>query len=46
MIIDMECDIPTREVYEAELDSLEKSDNKGMADYINIFGPKWAADAA
>ncbi|MBW2154982.1 MAG: amidohydrolase [Deltaproteobacteria bacterium] len=44
MIIDIECDIPTREVYQAELESLEKSDDKGMANYINIFGPKWAAD--
>jgi len=44
MIIDIECDIPTREVYQAELDSLEKSDAQGMANYINIFGPKWAAE--
>ena len=44
MVIDIECDIPTREVYQAELDSLEASGNQGMANYINIFGPKWAAD--
>jgi predicted TIM-barrel fold metal-dependent hydrolase len=44
MVIDIECDIPTREVYQADLDSLEESGDQGMANYINIFGPKWAAD--
>jgi uncharacterized protein len=44
-VIDVECDIPTREVYEAELKSLEESGAEGLANYINIFGPKWAAEA-
>ena len=44
MVIDIECDIPTREVYQADLDSLETSGDQGMANYINIFGPKWASD--
>ncbi|MBN1381470.1 MAG: amidohydrolase [Deltaproteobacteria bacterium] len=44
-IIDIECDIPTREVYEAELQSLDESGAEGTANYINIFGPKWAAEA-
>ncbi|MBW2084940.1 MAG: amidohydrolase [Deltaproteobacteria bacterium] len=44
MVIDIECDIPTREVYQADLDSLEQSGDQGMANYINIFGPKWASD--
>lgn len=44
MIIDIECDIPTREVYEAELIALDKESDQGMANYINIFGPKWAAE--
>ena len=44
-IIDIECDIPTREVFEEELLSLEKGGAQGMANYIHIFGPKWAADA-
>jgi len=45
MIIDIECDIPTKEVYEEEIRSFEKMDDHGMANYINIFGPKWAAEA-
>jgi predicted TIM-barrel fold metal-dependent hydrolase len=44
MVIDIECDIPTREVYQADLESLESSGDQGMANYINIFGPKWASD--
>ena len=45
MIIDVECDIPTREVHEADLESYEKSPDEGMANYLNIFGVKWAQDA-
>ncbi|MCP4756152.1 MAG: amidohydrolase [Proteobacteria bacterium] len=45
MIIDIECDIPTKEVYEVEVRSFEKMSDQGMANYINIFGPKWASDA-
>jgi len=45
MIIDIECDIPTREVYEAEMASYENTSDEGMGNYVNIFGPKWAADA-
>ncbi|MBA3029412.1 MAG: amidohydrolase [Desulfobacteraceae bacterium] len=45
MIIDMECDIPTKEVYEEELRSFEAMDNEGMGNYVHIFGEKWAADA-
>jgi predicted TIM-barrel fold metal-dependent hydrolase len=44
-VIDIECDIPTREVYEAELNALSESGAEGTANYINIFGPKWAAEA-
>jgi hypothetical protein len=44
MVIDIECDIPTRETYEAELESLASQGNEGMANYLNIFGPKWAAE--
>ena len=44
-VIDIECDIPTREVYEAELKSLYESGAEGTANYIHIFGPKWAAEA-
>jgi hypothetical protein len=45
MIIDMECDIPLKEVYEEELRSFESMGNQGMANYVHIFGEKWAADA-
>jgi len=44
MVIDIECDIPTRETYEEELKSLAGQGNEGMANYLNIFGPKWAAE--
>lgn len=44
-IIDIECDIPTREVHEADLASYEDSNDEGMHNYLNIFGPRWAADA-
>ena len=44
-IIDIECDIPTREVHEADLASFEASNDAGMHNYLNIFGPRWAADA-
>jgi predicted TIM-barrel fold metal-dependent hydrolase len=45
MIIDIECDIPTKEVQEADLASLVEAGDEGMANYINIFGAKWAQDA-
>lgn len=45
MVIDIECDIPTREVYEVELASYERAGDEGMGNYVNIFGHKWAADA-
>jgi predicted TIM-barrel fold metal-dependent hydrolase len=44
MIIDMECDIPTREVREADLETYQ-TDDEGMANYLNIFGVQWAEDA-
>ncbi len=44
-IIDIECDIPTREVHEADLASYETANDEGMHNYLNIFGPRWAADA-
>ena len=44
-IIDIECDIPTREVHEADLASFETANDEGMHNYLNIFGPRWAADA-
>ncbi|MEW6188071.1 MAG: amidohydrolase family protein [Thermodesulfobacteriota bacterium] len=46
-VIDLECDIPTREVYEEELKTFEQSGSgsEGLANYIHIFGPKWAAEA-
>jgi predicted TIM-barrel fold metal-dependent hydrolase len=44
MVIDIECDIPTREVYQADLDGMDASDDQGMANYANIFGRKWASD--
>tara|TARA_B110000908_G_C10082247_1_gene370110 strand:+ start:663 stop:782 length:120 start_codon:yes stop_codon:yes gene_type:complete len=37
MIVDIECDIPTREVRQAEFENLAAED-PGMADYLNIFG--------
>lgn len=45
MIIDIECDIPTKEVMEADLVSYQETEDEGMANYINIFGAKWAEDA-
>lgn len=45
MVIDIECDIPTREVYEVELASYERAGDEGMGNYVNIFGHKWASDA-
>jgi predicted TIM-barrel fold metal-dependent hydrolase len=45
MIIDIECDIPTKEVYAEELRSFESMENQGMGNYVRIFGEKWAADA-
>ena len=44
MIIDIECDIPTREVYEADIRSYDGMEDHGLGNYINIFGPKWASD--
>lgn len=44
MVIDIECDIPTREVHQAYIDSLGDHDSPGMANYINIFGPRYASD--
>jgi predicted TIM-barrel fold metal-dependent hydrolase len=45
MIIDIECDIPTREVCEADYERLAATEDEGMANYLNIFGPQWAIDA-
>ena len=45
MIIDIECDIPTREVCEADLEHYLATEDPGMANYINIFGHQWAQDA-
>lgn len=43
-VIDIECDIPTREVYQAILDDVRQGRiDQGMANYLNIFGPRWAA---
>jgi hypothetical protein len=44
MIVDIECDIPTREVRQAEFEKLAE-DDPGMADYLNIFGAQWALEA-
>ncbi len=45
MIIDLECDIPTKEVCEADLDHYMATEDEGMANYLNIFGHQWAQDA-
>ena len=44
MVIDIECDIPTREVVQKNLEAVGTADMKGMANYMNLFGPRWAAD--
>jgi predicted TIM-barrel fold metal-dependent hydrolase len=44
MVIDIECDIPTRETVQKELESIGSGDTKGMVNYLNLFGPRWAAD--
>lgn len=44
MVIDIECDIPTRETVQKELESIGSGDAKGMVNYLNLFGPRWAAD--
>ncbi|MGE0622095.1 MAG: amidohydrolase family protein [Pseudomonadales bacterium] len=44
MIVDIECDIPTREAREADLANLNAED-PGMANYVNIFGTQWADEA-
>ncbi len=41
-IIDIECDIPTREVYESLLDQLRQGKmSAGMINYLEIFGSQW-----
>ena len=45
MIVDIECDIPTREVCETDLEHYLSTEDEGMANYLNIFGPQWAQDA-
>lgn len=45
MIIDIECDLPTKEVTQAGLDNLLAGERKGLINYFNLFGPRWAADA-
>ena len=37
MIIDIECDIPTREVYEADMRAYDQMQDHGLGNYINIF---------
>ena len=44
MVIDIECDIPTRETVQKELESIGSGDTRGMVNYLNLFGPRWAAD--
>lgn len=44
MIIDIECDIPTREVIQSELDAVGRDGHKGMLNYMNLFGPRWASE--
>lgn len=44
MIIDLECDIPTKEVCEADLEHYLATEDEGMANYLNIFGHQWAQD--
>jgi predicted TIM-barrel fold metal-dependent hydrolase len=44
MVIDIECDIPTREAVQRDLESVGSGDTKGMVNYLNLFGPKWAAE--
>jgi len=44
MIIDIECDIPTKEVTKASLDSNLRGESKGLINYFNLFGPRWAAE--
>jgi len=44
MVIDIECDIPTRETVQKEIESVGSSDMKGMGNYLNLFGPRWAED--
>ena len=45
MIIDLECDIPTKEVCEYDLEQYMTTEDEGMANYLNIFGHQWAQDA-
>lgn len=42
-VIDIECDLPTKEVYQIILDDVKRGKiDQGMANYLNIFGPRWA----
>ena len=43
MIIDMECDIPTIETYQVLLEAMDRGGDDGMANYMNIFGPRLAS---
>jgi len=43
MIIDVECDIPTKETYETQLKSLARGEDDGLGNYLNIFGARWAS---
>jgi uncharacterized protein len=44
MVIDIECDIPTREAVQKDIESIASGDTNGMVNYLNLFGPKWAAE--
>jgi predicted TIM-barrel fold metal-dependent hydrolase len=44
MVIDIECDIPTRETVQKDLEAVGSGDTKGMVNYLNLFGARWAAD--
>jgi hypothetical protein len=42
-VIDIECDIPTKEVFEVILEDLKGGKiDQGMVSYLNVFGPRWA----
>jgi len=44
MVIDIECDIPTKEAVQKHIESVGSGDTKGHVNYINLFGPRWAAE--
>jgi len=46
MIIDIECDIPTKEVLQAHMEAtiMNERSETGMINYFNLFGPRWAAE--